>query len=202
MSTTTSKPSKAVALARVQALIAGTEKYFPNGSFLLGNVVYTTASLLALLQGVADAILSLNAAQAQAKDALTALQGIDAHAAPVVGDYRRFLLAAFGGATLPLAEFGMQPLKAKKPLDSEQRVLMTAKIRATRKARGTTSKKQKLAIKGNVVGVVLTPVTTAGSPQEVPTSPPGFTSPAATVSSPAAPPQTDPRASPPSPAPS
>jgi len=170
MSTTTSKPSKAVALARVQALMAGTQKYFPNGSFTLGNVAYTTAALLALLASVADAIASLNAAQALAKDALTALKGTDANAAPVIRDYRRFLLAAFSNATQPLADFGMQLPKARKPMDSEQRVVVTAKIRATRKARGTTSKKQKLAIKGDVVGVLATPVTSPDSPAHPPSN--------------------------------
>ena len=45
MSTNTSK-SKAAALAHVQALIAGTQKHLPNGSFTLGNTTYTAASLV------------------------------------------------------------------------------------------------------------------------------------------------------------
>jgi hypothetical protein len=50
-------------------------------------------------------------------------------------------------------------------------------MRATRKARGTASKKQKLAIKGDVTGVVVTPVT-------APTAPPAGTGPVAAPASP------------------
>jgi hypothetical protein len=50
-------------------------------------------------------------------------------------------------------------VKVAAPLTSEKRVVAVAKARATREARGTTSKKQKLAIHGNVTGVTVTPVT-------------------------------------------
>ena len=171
MSTVTSKQSKATALARVQALIAGTQKHFPNGSFTLGNVAYTTASLIQLLQGLVDALTALSAAQATAKDTRSALKGIEAKVNPVIRDYKRFLLSAFDGATQALADFGMQPSKVRKPLDAEQRAAAAAKLRATRKARGTTSRKQKLAVKGDVTGVVVTPVTAAAPQAPAETAP-------------------------------
>lgn len=73
MSNTTSKSTKAAALARVQALVAGTKKHFPNGSFTLGNVAYTTATLVQALESLANAIVALNAAQASARDAKSTL---------------------------------------------------------------------------------------------------------------------------------
>jgi hypothetical protein len=44
-------------------------------------------------------------------------------------------------------------------LTVEQQAAKKAKAEATRAKRGTTSKKAKLAIKGDVTGVVVTPVT-------------------------------------------
>lgn len=158
----TSKSTKAAALALVQALIAGTKKHFPNGSFTLGNVAYTTATLIQALESLANAIVALNAAQASARDAKAALSTTDAKVAPIIRDYKRYVLAAFGNATQQLADFGMQPPKARTPLDSEKQAAAAAKARATRKARGTTSKKQKLAVKGDVTGVQITPITAAG----------------------------------------
>jgi hypothetical protein len=158
MSGITSK-TKAAALARVQALIAGTPQHFPNGSFTLGNVAFTTASLVQELQSLAGAMQKLDATQASAKDARKALQETAAKVDPLVRDYKRFLLAAFSTATQTLADFGMQPPAARKPLPTEKRAAATAKMRATRKARGTTSRKQKLAVKGDVTGVVVTPIT-------------------------------------------
>ena len=164
----TFKPTKAAALARVQALIAGTLKHFPSGSFTLGNAAFTTATLVQLLQSLVDAFTSLNATQLSAKDAELSLKGIETHVNPVVRAYERYVLAAFSNAPQQLADFGMQPPKARKPMDSQQRAAAAAKARATRKARGTTSKKQKLAVKGDVTGVIVTPVTNPASPPAQP----------------------------------
>ena len=179
MSTITSTQSKATALVRVQALMAGTEKHFPNGSFTLGNTTYTTASLVQALQVLADALTALNAAHSSTKDAVIALQAAETKVAPLLRDYRSFLRATFSTASAQLADFGLAPPKARKPLASDKRVAATAKMRATRIARGTTSKKQKLAVKGDVTGVIVTPVTAAG-PSPSPTAAPAEPAPAAT----------------------
>ena len=175
MSSTTSNPTRRTALTRVQALIAGTQKHFPNESFTLGNTAYTTATLVQALESLAGALVALSAAHASVKDAGMALRGIEATVGPLVRDYKRFILAAFSTATQTLADFGLQPPKARKPLDSQQRAVATAKRRATRKARGTTSRKQKLGVKGDVTGVNITPVThaTASAPSATPAETPG-----------------------------
>jgi hypothetical protein len=191
MSTTTSK-SKASALARVQALIAGTQKHFPNGSFTLGSTTYTTASLVQVLQGLADAIASLNAAQASAKDVLAAMVETEAKVGPVVQAYKRFLIAAFSNTTQTLADFGLQPPKAREARTGAQQAAAAAKAKATRVARGTTSRKQKLAVKGNVTGVAVTPVTAPPAIPPAPATPvpatPAPATPAPATPAPATPP--------------
>jgi len=170
MSNSTSS-SKAAALARVQALIAGTQKRFPNASFTLGNTVFTTASLVQLLGSLPVAILALNAAQASAKDAVTNLQAVEAKVNPVIRALRRFILAAFANATQELSDFGMTPPKAPTPLTAEQKAASAAKARATRAARGTASKKSKLAVKGDVVGVTVTPIISSKAAPATPATP-------------------------------
>lgn len=173
MSTTTSKPTKATALTQVQALIAGTEKHFPNGSFTLGNTAYTTATLTQALQSLADALAALSAAHVRVTDAGLTLKGIETKVAPLMRDYKGFILSTFSTATQQLADFGLQAPKARTPLTSEQRVAAAAKLRSTRIARGTTSKKQKLAVKGDVTAVNITSVTrpAASSPSATPSVP-------------------------------
>lgn len=162
MSGTTSRTSKAVALARMQAFIAGLQKHFPNQSLNFGKQVFTTASLVAVFQSVIDAINAVNAAHAALKDALSALQAVSTQQAPVIRDFKRFVLAAFGGAAQELSDFGLLPPKVKQPLTTEQRAAASAKAKATRKARGTDKgKKQRLSVKGDVTGVQITPVTEA-----------------------------------------
>jgi hypothetical protein len=173
MSSTTSTKTKAAALARVQAIIAGTTKHFPNGSFTIGSAVYTSASLIQVLQGLANAMTARNAAEAGAKDALAAEQMAETQVGPILLAYKRLVLAAFANATQTLADFGLAPPKARTPLTVERLAARAAKAKATRAARGTTSKKQKLAIKGNVTGVTVTPVAapTAAKPPAAPVPP-------------------------------
>ena len=80
-------------------------------------------------------------------------------AGPTLSALRRNLLAMFGNAPQILAIFGLQAPKPKAQKTVEEKAVAAAKLRATRTARGTASKKSKAAIKGNVVGVDLTPIT-------------------------------------------
>jgi hypothetical protein len=182
-----SKVSKASTLAFLQALMAGTKQHFPKGPINFGNATYTAASLIQLISSLVTAMTSLSTAQAAAKDAMANKQGIEAKVGPIVSDYKRFLLATFAGATQTLADFGVPPPKAKTPLSSAQKAAATAKAKATRQARGTVGSKKKLAIKGNVTGVTVTPVTTTSasaasseSAQPAPTAP-SAAAPAATA---------------------
>jgi hypothetical protein len=151
-------------LAFVLALIAGTQKYFPSASFMLGNVPFTTASLVQLFQSLAAAMIAQNTAQANATDAVAATKGLQAKVGPVIQAYQTYVLAQYAGATQTLADFGIPAPKARTPLTVEQKAAAKAKREATRIARGTTSKKQKLTVKGNVTGVIVTPVTTPAAP--------------------------------------
>ena len=173
MSSVTSIKNKATTLARVQALIAGTRKHFPNGQFTLGNTSFTTASLAQTLQSLADALTALNDAHASIKDGVVTLRATEAKVRPVIRAYTNFLRATFSDSTAQLDDFGLKPLKARKPLATDKRVVATAKLKATRTARGTKSKKQKLAVKGDVTGVLVTPVTAPShaSPTATPAAP-------------------------------
>ncbi|HEX3769482.1 MAG TPA: hypothetical protein VHV30_01400 [Polyangiaceae bacterium] len=185
MSISNKNQAQAAFFADVQALIAGIQKHFPNGQFTFGNTVYTTASLVAILQDLVAAYLAMSTARSNTKDALTALRTKKANAAPIIGDLVDFLRVTFRDATAQLGDFGLQAPRARTPITGEKRVAATAKARATRIARGTASKKQKLAITGDVTGVNVTPITTpapAPSPAPVaPASPAGATPPASTI---------------------
>jgi ABC-type transporter Mla subunit MlaD len=159
------KPNKASALASIRALIAGTQKHTPNGSLTFGNATYTAASLVQMLQSLVDAMSAHEAEQAKAKDVLLALHDATAKVAPVLRAYRRFLVATYGTATETLADYGLKPPKARAPQTSEQKAKAVAKLRATRKARGTTSKKKKASIHGVVTADVPPPPPASPGPK-------------------------------------
>jgi hypothetical protein len=171
MSSTTSK-SKATALAHVQAIIAGTTKHLPNGSFPIGGTTYTAASLIQVFQGLVNTMTAHDAAEAGAKDALAAERAAQLQVGPILLAFKHLVLVQFANSAQTLADFGLTPPKARTPLTTEQRAARAAKAKATRAARGTTSKKQKLAVKGNVSGVTVTPITvpTAATPPAQPVS--------------------------------
>jgi hypothetical protein len=170
MSTTVNlvKPNKAAALASVRALIAGTQKHTPTGSLTFGNASYTTASLVQLLQSLVDAMTAHDEAETHAKDLLAALRDVVTKVRPVIQAYRKYLVATYGDATQTLADYGLKPHKAPAPRSSEQKAAAAAQLRATRKARGTTSKKQKASIKGVVTPA---PVPPAAAPAATPAKP-------------------------------
>jgi hypothetical protein len=155
----TKSTSKATVLAQLQMLVSGLQKQFPNGNFTLGNTAYTTVTLVAALMSLINAINAVTAAQASAKVAVAALRATSAQVGPIVLALKRNLLATFGNAADILALFGLEPRKAPAPRTVEEKAASKAKADATRKARGTTSKKQKLAVTGNVTGVNVIPIT-------------------------------------------
>jgi hypothetical protein len=151
--TTTKKPTKAQALAGVQALIAGLQKHFPNAQFTLGNAVYTTDALVQLLTGLAAAMTAQQTAETAAKDALTKLDATHAQAAPVIQDLKDMLHVQFGQAAGTLADFGLAPRKVRTPMTVEQKAAAKAKRDATRAAK-----------KAGAAGATTATQTTATSP--------------------------------------
>jgi hypothetical protein len=69
-----------------------------------------------------------------------------------------------------LADFGIS-LKQRGPLTVEEKTAAVAKRAATRAARHTMGPKQKLEVKGDVTGVVVTPVKAPDPTVPAPTSP-------------------------------
>ena len=163
MPTNNSKGNEAALAVK---LAAGTQKHFSTvPQLIVGGATFTPAEVEAQLLAFATLRSDVESAKAvvQAKLEDEKVKG------PAL---RVFLIAfegivrsAFGGSPDVLADFGLQPRKGKKPRTAEQLAAAKAKREATRKARGTLGKRKKLAIKGDVTGVTVTPVTAAATPQ-------------------------------------
>jgi len=166
--TSKTKPTKAKALAALQAIIAGTQKHLPNESFTFGNVAYTSAALITLFESVIAAMAEHTTKATAAKDALTALHQVKVTADPVFKDYRDQLLLRFGSASQMLADFGLAPPKARKPLTVEQKAAAKAKRKATRLAHG---KSGAAAGPGNAAATTATAETPPAAPAGPPAKP-------------------------------
>jgi hypothetical protein len=175
MPSTTPSNTRASALAALQALISGLQKQLPSATLTLENAPYTTVALVTLLQSVIDALNAVTAAEAASRAAVANARAVVSNAGPVTRSLRRTLISMFGNAPQTLMLFGLTPPKAKAPRTSAQNAAAAAKAKATRIARGTASAKAKSAIKGNVTGLQMTPITAPASPEPAPPAPPAVT---------------------------
>ncbi len=148
--------------AEYQALVNGVLKYCPKTIYSFAGQTYTAAQAVKVISTVLSAV----SATANAKTALTDARQAEAAAvsqyAPLVAHIRSDIAALFINDTTTLTAFDLEPKKPRQPVSAEARLAATAKPRATRAARGTTSKKHKATISGNVTGVSITPVTMPG----------------------------------------
>jgi len=158
---TSKKSNGKDALAVLAAsLAAGAQKHFPAGSSLsVGGAMLTLVQIAAQLNGFAALRTDVDTARA-ALDTKIAAETAQATAMRAfMSAFERIVRGSFGNQPDVMADFGLAPNKVRAPLTVVQKAAAAAKRKATRAARGTTSSKAKQAIKGNVTGVVVTPVT-------------------------------------------
>ena len=130
-----------------QALV-GIDKYLKDGTVIpILGTSYTSAQIKAAIQADLDAAAATQTAQAAW---LTAVQEehtkhVTAH--DVLLGLKAYLVSTYGKAKIDVfTDFGFTTQKVTRP-SAETRVAATAKAKATREARHTLGKKQRLAIK-------------------------------------------------------
>ena len=155
----TKNSSKATETAQATQLIAGFQKHLSGvTSLTLASTAYTPAEITAALQ----LLVAIYAAVDTAKSVVQAKLAAEKTQAPPLRSLMAALVAyvkvTYSASPDVLADFGIAPKKAATPLTTEEKVVAVARRVSTRSARGTTGKKAKQAIKGDVVNVILTPV--------------------------------------------
>jgi hypothetical protein len=141
-------------------LIAGTGKHFATvQSITIGSATLTTADLTQRLQTLVNLRASVNAARATTQTALAAEQAQTPALIVQMNEFRSYVKASFSKSPDVLADFGLTPNKQKTPLTVAAKAAASAKRAATRAARHTMGKVQKLDVTGDVVGVNVTPIT-------------------------------------------
>ena len=179
---TMKKNSKGQVAAAAKQLVAGAEKHLTSTTQvpLLGSS-YTPAQVTSTLQTLVTLRSDVDASKAstKAKIANEATQMPSLRA--FMSAFEAYVRAAFGSSPDVLADFGIAP-KTRAPLTVEAKAAAAAKRASTRAARHTLGTKQRKAIKGDVTGVTLTPIT-APSPTVAATSSPTATAPATSTGS-------------------
>jgi hypothetical protein len=168
-------------IALAEQLIAGTNKHLATLSEMkVASGSYTPSQVTAQLQAFATLRKDVDAAKASTKAKLAA-EKVEMPARRTFLDaYVSFVKAAFSKSPDVLADFGLQPKKARASLTVEQKAAAAAKRKSTRAARHVMGSKQRKLVSGDVTGVVVTPVTAAKQPVTT-TAPASPTAPATSM---------------------
>ncbi|HZU82221.1 MAG TPA: hypothetical protein VE987_04860 [Polyangiaceae bacterium] len=154
--------------ARDAQVIAGIQKHLQNvPSIPLGGSAYTPADLAKLVQSRIDSAATVTAAKAAWHATVVSHEALNTKLTPTVRSLRQYVINVYGATSPVLADFGFAPPKTATRTP-EEKAAAAAKAKATRAARHTAGKKQKKVVKGNVTGIVVTPVT---APEEAPVTP-------------------------------
>jgi hypothetical protein len=158
----TKAKNKSQVVAFTQQLIAGTAKHLTGTTQVrLVGSSFTSADITAKLQSIVTLESDVDAAKAATKAKLATQTANMPSLRIFESAYVAYLKAAYRGSPDVLADFGIQPPKVRAPATVEAKATAAAKRAATRAARHTMGSQQKKAVKGDVTGIVVTPVTAA-----------------------------------------
>jgi hypothetical protein len=144
------------------ALVAGLQaNYAPDDVFPTPTGNQTRDQLVATFQQFISAAETTKSSYSTWRGNVQTERQIEASVSPLRAVVRSTLDATYGKDSPYLLQYGFQPHKVGVR-SAVSTMTAVVKNEATRKARGTTGKKQKLAISGNVTGVEVTPVTASG----------------------------------------
>jgi hypothetical protein len=153
-------------VSRDQRLIDGLTKHLGMSTaiFVLGQK-YTIKQIVSVLQGRIAKTKAASAAKATWTETVRADRQQATTTKEFVAGVRQTLLTMFAAVNV-LADFGISPRKTRKVLSTGDKATAVAKAKATRKARNTVGKTEKLKIKGHLPAptVPAAPTASDGAP--------------------------------------
>jgi len=156
---TTNTATKASETARATQLLAGFQKHLATvASLTIASVAYTPDQITKALGVLVALYAAVDAAKAVVKVKLAAEAAQAPALLSLMAGLVSYVKLTYSGSPDVLADFGLVPRKVPTPMTAEQKAVANAKRKATRAARGITTKKAKMAVVGDVVGLTLTPI--------------------------------------------
>jgi len=145
---------------RAQKMLAGIQKNLAGATpVTLASASYTIAQVTTALEQLVTLYTDVDDAKSAVKAKLVARSTQAPALLSLLAALTTYVKVSYSKSPDVLASFGLVPKKAATPLTTEEKMVAVAKRASTRKVRGTTGKKAKLAMKGDVTDVVVTPVT-------------------------------------------
>ncbi len=167
----TNTQTKGSITAFAEQLVLGTNKHLSSVTqVILEGSTLTPAQVTERLQALITLRRDVDATRASTKAKLALEKSNTPALRAFLSAYVLFVKGAFANAPDVLADFGIHP-KARPPVKVETKAAAAAKRSSTRAARHTMGSKQKKEVKGNVTGIVVTPVLAPHPTTAAPTDP-------------------------------
>jgi hypothetical protein len=155
--------SKLTLSATLQQLVAATQEYLNKRTLVLHGKAVPSASVVTAFQSQIAALQASDKAHdAWMQSVAERRAAYTATVAPLIAALKTYVIGAFGPTSEQARAFGFQPkARTSSPV---AKVIGAEKLRATRKARNTLGKKQRLDITGALpTTVTVQTVTTTGN---------------------------------------
>jgi hypothetical protein len=151
---------------RVTAMIEGLDRYAASMTPIAAmGQTYAPAAMRAKLQAIVDLRQNVSSMKGQLQQALAAEAAQMPELLALASAYRAHVKVAYSTSPEALGAHGIIP-RVRVPWTTEAQLAAVAKRAATRKARRTMGPRQKEKIKGDVVGVAITPLHAGASPPD------------------------------------
>jgi hypothetical protein len=145
----------------------GIQKHFKSKTISFGGGDHKIADVVGTLQSNVEAWNQHDQARLSAHQMYVKAEASEQATAPTRRALTTYIIAHFGESSPVLSDFGIPLKKDRRKLNTDERVMMVKRIRATRAARGTMSKRERNAIHG-VVSDDSSDVTPAPTPAPAP----------------------------------
>jgi hypothetical protein len=147
----TTKPNNATVIDSCTKRLAALKAYVKNSKaeIAINGVVHKAADVIAIYQGCLNSRATLSTKRAEVKQAMNDRADAEDQRLEADRALKPWVINQFGAGSQQAVDFGFPPAK-KAVRNVENKTHAVALALATREARGTKGKKQKLAIKGTL----------------------------------------------------
>jgi hypothetical protein len=136
--------AKGLKRARNRALLHGLEKHGDTlGPFSLDGMPSSVEALSAAVQAHLDALARIDTLHAELADAVRAERALETKTAGLVRAFKNHVIQTSGLDVVVLGRYGFKLPKKTGPKTNIAKVISAARMRATRKERGTMGKRQR-----------------------------------------------------------
>jgi hypothetical protein len=165
------RSTKTTVVTKVQKLIGGLETYADTKTLFINGALVKATAVIQQLQAKLDLLQAAEAAREAFQRAVAAAKPVTSEVDATIAEVRIAAIAMFGHGSEACMAMGFPPPRKRQP-SVATKAQAVAQNAATRRARNTMGRKQKLAIRGVVPGAIAAQAPVISAPAATPSPAP------------------------------